>query len=81
MEGEPRMELSRWRPKAELNAQATKAEGIRKITAEPEGRWSRTEKWSDGEAKPEEWSPEVADGQRLTKAEPEGRGSLAEMVA
>ncbi len=48
---------------------------------EPKGRRSLTEPegWSD-EAKPEERSPEVADGRRLTKAVPEGRGSPVEPV-
>ncbi len=63
--------------------------GIRKTAVEPvrlrmkmelKGRRSLTEPegWSD-EAKPDEWSPKVADG-RLTKAEPEGRGSPVELV-
>ncbi len=43
-----------------------------RMKAEPEGR-------SD-EAKPEEWSLDAADGQRLTKAESEGRGSPVEPV-
>ncbi len=39
-----------------------------------EGRRSLTElEGRRNEAQPEEWSPEAADGQRLTKAEPEGR--------
>ncbi len=45
--------------------------GRRSLT-EPEGR--------NDEAKPEEWSPEAADGRRLTKAEPEGRGSPVELA-
>lgn len=32
------------------------------------------------EVKPEEWNPEVAGGQRLTKVELEGRGSPVEPV-
>ncbi len=31
-------------------------------------------------AKTEEWSPEAADGRRLTKVEPEGRGSPVETL-
>ncbi len=75
--------------KVELIAQATKAEtGIRKITVEPEqlrtnaeaeGRRSLTEPEGRSEkAKPEEWSPEAADGQQLTN--PEGQGSPVEPV-
>jgi len=42
------------------------------MEVEPKGRRSLTE--------PEEWSPEAADGRRLTKVEPEGRGSPVEQV-
>ncbi len=48
---------------------------------ELKGRRSLTEpEGLSDEAKTEEWSPEAADGRRLTKAEPEGRGSPVELV-
>ncbi len=52
-----------------------------RMKVEPKGRRSLTEPegWSD-EVKPEERSPKVADGRRLTKAEPEGRGRPVELV-